>query len=107
MRTSFKIVSLVCLVLFISTGCARTVYRFSRDKAEEAHLKNDSAFKKDVYECENAIDPHAAVAPMGTPGETYFEISMNHCLINRGWRETPDGEYAYSFNQLKKKAIIE
>jgi hypothetical protein len=95
------------LVLFISTGCARTVYRFSSDKAEEAHVKNDSAFKKDVYECEKAIDPAAADALMGTSGAAYFEISMNHCLHNRGWRETPDGEYAYSFNQLKKKAIIE
>ena len=70
-------------------------------------MNNASAFERDVYECEKGIDPHAAVAPMGTPGETYFEISMNHCLHNRGWRQTPDGEYAYSFHQLKKKAIIE
>jgi hypothetical protein len=74
---------------------------------EEDHLKNDSAFKSDVYECEQSIDPQHAVAPMGTAGETYFEIQMNGCLGSRGWRQTPNGEYAYYFNRVKRKAVID
>jgi len=74
--------------------------------AEKEHLKNDSAFKRDVYECELSIDSQHAVAPIGIAWETHFEIMMNSCLGGRGWRQTPNGEYAYYFNKLKRKAVI-
>ena len=106
MRTPFEIVLLICLVLLISPGCARTVYKFSRDMAEKEYLKNDSAFELDVYECEQPIDPQYAVAPIGAAGEIFFEQEMNRCLGDRGWSQTPNGEYAYYFNKLKRKAVI-
>ncbi len=73
---------------------------------EGEHRKNAPAFKRDVYECEQSIIAQYARARMGTAGVLFFERDMNRCLDARGWRQTPNGEYAYYFDEWMGEAVV-
>ncbi len=108
MRTLFEIVLLVCSVELISPGCAPTIHKFSRDMPEEEQANNDAAFKRDVNECQRFITYQSNFeAMLGTAHVMHFERDMIRCLGARGWRQTPNGDYAYNFDAwIIEEAIV-
>jgi hypothetical protein len=44
---------------------------------------------------------------MGTAaGSIFFERDMKTCLNARGWKQTPNGEYGYYFDEWWGEAIV-